>query len=253
MIKLNYKTYGEGEPLIILHGLFGMLDNWSTIARRLGEFFQVFTIDLRNHGKSPHHPAMDYSIMAADIADFVESHQLKTIHVVGHSMGGKVAMQFAINYPHHLNKLLVVDIAPNAYKGNHAAIFKAFKSLDLPTINSRKQADEALKNILPDFSVRQFILKNLARNKDGQYFWRPAVDFIHNNYTNILSAIEGSYDGHTLFIKGEQSNYIQSDADLSIQKQFHFAQLEVIKDAGHWIHAEQPVAFFETVKPFLLE
>jgi len=250
-MKLNYKTFGEGEPLIILHGLFGMLDNWSTLARKFGAHYKVYIVDLRNHGKSPHHKQMDYPTLAKDILTFVETHQLQQVNLIGHSMGGKVAMQFAIDFPQFLKQLIVVDITSKSYKGNHTEIFEAFNSLSLPNIESRKQADEALQDILPEFGVRQFILKNLARNTEGEYFWRPAVEYIHQNYAPILSAIEGIYGGSTLFIKGANSNYIKDNDLVDIQKQFPKAQMKTIENAGHWVHAEQPTVFFETVKHFL--
>jgi len=252
-MELNFKTYGTGKPLLILHGLFGMLDNWSTLARKFGEHFQVFTIDLRNHGKSPHQPEMDYKTLAEDVVAFIEKYQLKEVHLIGHSMGGKVAMKMAISYPYLLDQLIIVDIGSKAYKGNHNSIFEAFNSLDLSSIENRKQADKALETILPEFSVRQFILKNLARNADGQYYWRPAVEYIHNNYTNILSAIEGAYEGVTLFIKGEKSSYILPEDHSIILQQFPQASITTIENAGHWVHAEQPIAIFETVKNFLLK
>jgi len=252
-MELNYKTYGTGEPLIILHGLFGMLDNWSTLARKFGAHYKVYTIDLRNHGKSPHHKQMDYPTLAKDVQIFIETHHLQQVNLIGHSMGGKVAMQFAINYPQFLKQLIVVDIAPQSYEGNHTKIFEAFKNLSLSNITSRKQADEALQDILPELSVRQFILKNLARNAEGQYFWRPAVEHIHQNYQLILSGIEGIYEEPTLFIKGAQSNYIQPEAELKIKIQFPKAEITTIENAGHWVHAEQPAAFFETAIQFLLE
>lgn len=252
-MELNYKIFGKGEPLIILHGLFGMLDNWSTLARKFGAYYKVYIVDLRNHGKSPHHPQMDYATLAKDIETFLKTHQLQHVNLIGHSMGGKVAMQFAIEYPELLKQLIVVDIAPQAYKGNHTQIFEAFNNLSLPNIKSRKQADTALQDILPEFGVRQFILKNLARNTEGQYFWRPAVAYIHQNYLSILSAIEGIYNEPTLFIKGAQSNYIKDDDAVNIQKQFPKAKIKTIENAGHWVHAEQPAAFFDTVKQFLVE
>ena len=251
-MKLNFKKYGnKGKAVIILHGLFGMLDNWSTIGRKLGEHFQVYTIDQRNHGKSPHNEVMNYKVMAEDLLHFIEDEKLESPHIIGHSMGGKTAMQFAIDYQNHLNKLVVVDIAPKAYEHGHQIIFDAFNGVNLSLIESRKEADEKMTPLLPDFGIRQFILKNLARDNKANYFWRPAVNIIERNYNNIVSSIEGEFEGETLFIKGGKSDYIQENNWSEIQEQFPNSKLSVIANSGHWVHAEQPHEFFNEVLNFL--
>jgi len=255
-MELNYKKYGEqGEPLLILHGLFGMLDNWATLGRKFSDHFQVYTIDQRNHGKSPHSQAMNYEIMANDLAEFIEQHQLSEANIIGHSMGGKVAMQFAYLYPHLTKKLIVVDIAPKTYAGNHNHIFEAMESLNLNEIESRKQADEALTPSLPNLGVRQFILKNLARNNHNNYYWRPAVSYIKANYGTIAGGvlgISGSFNTPTLFIRGGKSDYILDEDWPGIKSQFPNATLTQIEDAGHWVHAEKPMEFYEAALNFFI-
>lgn len=251
-MELNYKKYGEvGEPLLILHGLFGMLDNWATLGRKFSQHFQVYLLDLRNHGKSPHDAAMDYVLMANDVVEFIEQHQLGKVNLIGHSMGGKVAMQLAISNAHLIKKIVVADIAPKFYLGNHNDIFEAIGSLNLNEINSRKTADEALTTLLPNFGVRQFILKNLARSNEGNYFWRPAVDYIKAKYSNISKAIEGTFNGTTLFIRGSKSDYILDEDWTTIKAQFPNATLTEIEGAGHWLHAEKPIDFYDAVMEFL--
>lgn len=257
-MQLNYKKYGEqGEPLLILHGLFGMLDNWATLGRKFSDtlstnHFKVYLIDQRNHGKSPHDATMDYELMANDIANFIQQQQLEKVNLIGHSMGGKVAMQLAFTHPQLIKKLLVADIAPKAYKGNHYEIFNAIESVDLTLINSRKDADKALENLLPNFGVRQFILKNLARNNKGEYYWKLAINNIKTNYESLIGGVDGSFDGATLFIKGGKSNYISPEDWVTIQQKFSNAKLNEIEAAGHWLHAEKPLAFYEIVMKFLL-
>lgn len=250
-MNLNYKTYGVGAPLVILHGLFGMLDNWSTLGRKFGNGYKVYLVDLRNHGKSPHNQVMNYPTMAKDIYDFIKANDLDKINLIGHSMGGKVAMQFAIDYPSHINKLVVADIGVKQYKGNHHDIFEAFESLDLAAIESRKQASEQLEKLLPDFGVRQFILKNLARSNDGTYFWRPAIQIIKNEYQHILAAVEGAFSGPALFVKGGQSKYIVESDTNTLLSQFPNATIQSIAGVGHWLHAEKPGEFYAVVNTFL--
>jgi len=252
-MELNYKKYGEtGEPILILHGLFGMLDNWATLGRKFSQRFQVFLIDLRNHGKSSHSHEMNYEVMANDIVEFIEQHELAKVNVIGHSMGGKVVMQLAIANPHLLKKLIVADIAPKVYADNHNDIFEAIESLNLNEIESRKDADEALTPMLPNFGVRQFILKNLARTNESNYFWKPAFSHIKTNYSKISGTIEGKFSGTTLFIRGSKSDYILDKDWPVIKSQFPNAILTEIENAGHWLHAEKPTEFYEAAINFLL-
>lgn len=254
-MELNYKSFGEGFPIIILHGLFGTLDNWQTIAKKLAETNLVYIIDQRNHGRSPHKAEFNYSVMAEDLKDFMESQWIYEAHIIGHSMGGKTAMQFALNYPDMVNKLIVVDIAPKNYQGGHQAIFDALFDLDLTKIPNRKEADEQLKEKIGDFGVRQFLLKNLTRSKLGGYEWKMNLPAIYQNYAAILSTIESedTFTNPTLFIRGEQSDYVL-DKDLKpIHNLFPIAQLETIAEAGHWVHAAQPAILLDLVKTFLKE
>jgi len=249
-MELNYKQFGQGSPIIILHGLFGTLDNWQTTARRLSENHTVFIIDQRNHGRSPHHEGFDYEVLAEDLRDFMESQWIYEATIIGHSMGGKTAMQFALNYGEMVEKLIVVDIGPQAYVGGHQTIFEALLGLDLSKINNRKEADNQLATRIESIAVRQFLLKNLTRNKEsGQYEWKMNLPVIHANYGRILDAIKSdyTYDGETLFINGGKSDYL-SPTDLpNLQKFFPKAELKTIPKAGHWIHAEAPDEFLELI------
>ena len=242
-MELNYKQYGQGSPIIILHGLFGTLDNWQSIARKLGEHHTVFLIDQRNHGRSPHHDEFNYEVMAEDLREFMESQWVYEAVIVGHSMGGKTAMQFALNYGDMVEKLIVVDIGTQQYVGGHQAIFEALFSLDLPNIKNRKEAENQLSTGIEDAGVRQFLLKNLSRNKaSGGFEWKMNLPVIHKHYERILEAIDSdyTYDGETLFIKGGKSDYL-SEQDLpKLQKLFPQARLKTIPQAGHWVHAEAP-------------
>lgn len=253
-MQLNYKVFGQGEPIIILHGMFGTLDNWQTIAKKLAKDFMVFIVDLRNHGRSPHSDDFSYQIMSEDLKDFMESNWIYNAHIIGHSMGGKVAMQFALEHADMVEKLVIVDIAPVKYTGNHELIFKALFSLDLVNLESRQVADELLQKYIPEFAVRQFLLKNLSINKDSnEYEWKMNLPVIHDAYQQILGHTmpDSDFRGDTLFIKGAKSDYIQTEQFPSFQSYFPQAKLSTIKDAGHWVHAEQPKAFLETLRNFL--
>lgn len=256
-MKLHYKKIGDSGPnLIILHGLFGMLDNWQSLARQFAQHFQVYLIDQRNHGRSPHSPDMDYFLLADDLLAFMETHELTKAHLIGHSMGGKVAMQFAVEQADYVDKLVVVDIAPKSYASGHGDIFASLYKLDIKNIHSRKQAENELSQQLEEPAVVQFLLKNLKRQKDGAYVWKFNLAAIHQNYpyiiANSLSPYD-SFDGATLFVKGGRSpRYIDlaEDAPL-IEHQFPNSQIITIQNTGHWVHAEQPAAFLEVVKKFL--
>ncbi|EEF61909.1 alpha/beta hydrolase fold protein [Pedosphaera parvula Ellin514] len=253
-MRLNLQSYGTGFPLIILHGLFGSLDNWQTISRKLAEHFQIFAIDQRNHGGSPHSDDFNYQVMAEDLFEVMESNGLTKAHLLGHSMGGKTAMQFALSYPGKVEKLIVADIAPKAYPPWHIPIFEALLSLELTQYRSRKQIDDALAVSIPETALRQFLLKNLATNPDGTYRWKIDLQSIYRNYSRLNAPVSGvgTFTGPVLFIKGEQSDYIlDSDANL-IRHCFPKAQFRTIPNAAHWLHAEKPIEFIKIVEEFLL-
>ncbi len=262
-MQLNYKKLNNPEQanqpnLIILHGLFGMLDNWQTLGRRFAKHFKVYLIDQRNHGKSPHDMDFDYYTMATDLLDFMDEHDLESANIIGHSMGGKTAMQFAVDNSERVSQLIIVDIAPKDYPPGHQNIFDAFFAINLPQLSSRKDADAALSQHIAEIGVRQFLLKNLYRNKEiGHYDWKCNLEIIYRSYTEIINNSLGPYDeyeGATLFVKGANSpRYIEPDKDMdTLQKHFPNMQLQTIANAGHWIHAEQPDAFFEMVMDFLV-
>lgn len=254
-MQLNYKSFGQGEPIIILHGLFGTLDNWQTIAKQLAESHSVFIIDQRNHGRSPHTEEHTYQAMADDLHEFMTSHWMYGATVIGHSMGGKTAMQFALSYPDMVDKLVVVDIAPVAYEGGHQAIFEALFDLKVDTVESRSAADDFLKSRIPEYCTRQFLLKNLTREKTGGFKWKMNLEVLHEHYQDILGAIESdhAFENPTLFIRGGTSDYIKDEYWSEILDLFPFAQLETVENAGHWVHAAAPEELLTIVRKFLDE
>jgi pimeloyl-ACP methyl ester carboxylesterase len=213
------RQIGTGEPVLIVHGLLGSSDNWTTVARDLARFYTVFSLDLRNHGRSFHSDHFDYPVMAEDVKRFIQQFDLKNISLMGHSMGGKVAMQFAYLYPERLRKLVVVDIAPRA---------------------------------IPDTSERLSHLKNLKRGENGTYHWQVNLDTIRRNYQFISGAVtDGTYREASLFVRGVNSDYIQ-DADWDeVLECFPLAQLKTIPNAGHWVHIQARQLFVKTVLDYL--
>lgn len=252
-MHLHHKVYGEGSPLLILHGFMGSLDNWHTLASQFGKTHKVYAIDQRNHGKSGHSSKHTLALMVSDVKLFIETHGLNKVSIIGHSMGGKVAMQFALDYPHLVDKLIVVDIAPKQYKRGHDDVFQAIFSVELSKIESRKQAEQMMEPHVPDFGTRQFLLKNLDRKEDGTYGWKMNLQTLHADYDEIIKAVisEGVFEGETLIIKGANSRYINADDELDFNKLFPQNKIVVIPQAGHWVHAEAPQLFFETVNEFL--
>jgi len=252
-MELNFKQFGQGDPIIILHGLFGMLDNWQTIAKKLAEEYTVFILDQRNHGKSPHHPDFTYPILAEDLKEFMEQNWIYKSHIIGHSMGGKAAIQFALDYPDMVDKLIVVDIAPKKYIGGHQVIFEALYSLNLANIEKRNEAEEKLAERIPEFGVRQFLMKNLTRRKEGGFAWKMNLDAIHNHYQDILAEIEGeTTEVPTLFVNGGQSKYVTKEDHGPIQTLFPSTTFKTIEDAGHWVHAEKPKELIQMIEDFLV-
>ncbi len=252
-MPLHFASYGQGHPLLILHGLFGSLENWRTLSKVFSQSYHVFALDQRNHGHSPHSAVFNYRVMAEDLKEFLQYQGLSSTHLLGHSLGGKTAMQFALTYPEQVDKLIVVDIAPKAYPPGHDDIFAALFSLDARDFRSRQEADAALAKHLPDLALRQFLLKNLERTATGGFRWQINLEAIHTNYPEILKSVEGTGQFHhpTLFIRGGNSQYIDSEDVPTIRTIFPQAQLATIPDAGHWLHAEAPQAFAELVLNFL--
>ena len=236
MIKLNYKVVGEGQPVIILHGLFGSLDNWMTLAKAWSEEYKVWILDQRNHGQSPHTDEFSYELMANDLNYFIEEYEIKNPIVIGHSMGGKTAMRFAHMFPEKLRELIVVDIAPVNYQVHHYSIIDAMESLNLADIKDRKQADMELSVSIGEFGVRQFLLKNLYRSEKNRFAWRFNLPVLKKEIVPISQwdSFDGLYQGETLFIKGGKSDYIKPDYISSIESQFPNHKLQEIPNAGHW-------------------
>jgi esterase len=251
-MKLFYKKLGQGQPLIVMHGLMGMLDNWTTPAKVLAQHFEVYLIDQRNHGHSPHSDDFSYQDMSYDLYEFIENHQLEGAHILGHSMGGKTAMKFAQNHSDMLSKLIVADIAPRAYDVHHQQILAGLQAVDLEKIKKRSDADETLQQYIPEFGVRQFLLKNLYWPEKGQLGWRFNLQVIADTIEKIgEETTDRQYDGETLFIRGENSDYIQDSDQEMIDIYFPDSKIETITNAGHWVHAEQPEQFLTYVLNFL--
>ncbi len=252
-MKLHYKHFGEGEPLLVLHGLFGSLDNWQTLGKQLAENHKVYLVDLRNHGKSPHSDSFSYTEMAADVAELIQDQGLGKVTIIGHSMGGKTAMTFAVEYPHLLHKLIVVDIAPKKYAPHHDQIIDALYSLDLSSIFSRREADEVMKQSIENDGTRLFLLKNLNREKEGGYSWKMNLDMLSREIETVIDTTEIPFPiaTETLFVRGGESGYIlDSDFD-TIGQLFPNSEIETVEDAGHWVHAEKPAELLSLIQDFV--
>ncbi len=251
-MKLSYKKLGDGEPLVILHGLFGMLDNWFTLGKKFAENFTVYLIDLRNHGQSPHSDEWNYKVMSDDLLQFFDDHNIEKAKIIGHSMGGKAAMYFAGEHSERVKKLVVVDIAPRFYPIHHDTILKALLSIDLENLKSRNQADEVLSTYISDFGTKQFLLKNLARkeNDNTKFEWKFNLPVIEKNIQEVgVETAKGS-TVPALFIRGDKSDYINQPDETEIKKQYPNSDIVSI-NSGHWVHAEKPEEFYSSVMKFL--
>lgn len=267
-MHLFYKTEGAGTPLVIVHGLYGSADNWLTIAKKLATKYQVYSIDQRNHGRSPNSDEHSFELMKDDLAEFFDTHKIEKAIVMGHSMGGKTAMCFAADYPERIEKLIVVDIAPKDYfllndesqYYLHNNILRAMLEIDFSRIESRKNVEDLLGERIDSLQIVQFLLKNVHRNKETHRFeWRLNVPVLYDNLDEIISGVDAHWfddrlpitNYPVLFLKGANSNYILPEDYSAIRRIYPEASIVEIPNAGHWLHAEQPQLFMDAILKFL--
>ncbi|MFM6934383.1 MAG: alpha/beta fold hydrolase [Flavobacteriales bacterium] len=252
-MELFYRELGEGQPLVILHGLFGFSDNWQTQAKKFAEYYRVILVDLRNHGHSPWSEDFSYELMVSDLEELFQTLQLKNVILLGHSMGGKVAMHFAQKNESLLDKLIVVDMGVKSYPLHHQHILAAFNQIDLSKLSARSEAESILKQFIDSEGVRQFLLKNLYWKEKGKLSWRVNFPVLEAAMPEILSSLPmKEVFIPTLFIRGMLSNYILDEDISTLEEYFPDAQIISVEDAGHWVHAEAPEAFVDSVLGFCL-
>ncbi len=263
-MNLNYKEFGSGFPVIILHGLLGSLDNWQTIARRMADItsgsgrpLKFYIVDQRNHGKSPHTDDFNYKLLSNDLLEFFNQRHITRASIIGHSMGGKAAMQFALEHAEMVEKLIAVDITPSQADDHHSYIFEALDAADVAHATSRGQVQDVLYHRLGDDKTTiQFLMKGLQRDLSEKHFeWKFNLKALWNHYGDIMDSISGPapYTGPALFIKGENSNYINAASYPAMIELFPNHELVEISHAGHWVQAENPDGFIEAAGSFLLK
>jgi pimeloyl-ACP methyl ester carboxylesterase len=253
-MKLFYRIVGQGQPVVILHGVFGSSDNWLTMSKLIAEKgYAVYALDQRNHGRSPRSEVFDYETMSADLYEFIEEHNLEKPILIGHSMGGKTVMNYAVRYPDTFSKLVIVDIAPKFYNVYQEKILAGLNAIQLDTLSNRNEADTILSNYEPNIGVRQFLLKNLYRNEANQFDWRINLPVIERNIASVGSAVPilRTVSEPTLFMHGTLSNYIKDEDIPALRNIFVNAQVDTILGAGHWVQAEQPEGFLKSLLRFL--
>ncbi|MCB0446224.1 MAG: alpha/beta fold hydrolase [Gelidibacter sp.] len=251
---LHSNILGQGQPFVFLHGFLGMSDNWKTLGTKFSEVgYEVHLLDQRNHGRSFHSDAFNYEVMVEDLKHYCDEHQLKDIILLGHSMGGKTAMLFAVEYPELVSKLIVADISPRFYPIHHDAILNGLSALDFKTIKSRGEADDILKRYVSDFGTRQFLLKNLYWKTKDELALRLNLEVLKDTVSEVGEAlpIHSKFDKDTLFLRGDRSEYIALSDEALITSHFPKAQIVTISNAGHWLHAENPTDFYDEVSKFL--
>ena len=253
-MKLFSRIMGEGQPILIVHGLFGMSDNWQSLGKKFADFYEVHLVDQRNHGRSPHSAVFNYEVLANDLLNYIKNHKLKNVILMGHSLGGKTAMQLAVKHPDLVQKLIIVDISPKAYPVHHDKIIEALQSLDFDDLKSRGEADIKLAEYIDDASVRQFLLKSLYWVEKEQLAFRFNLKAIADHITEVGKVLTDKmvYKGPSLFIDGASSAYIVDEDEDLILEHFPEAEIVTIADAGHWVHAEQPKRFFDEVLRFCI-
>lgn len=252
-MKLYYKQFGAGKPMVILHGLFGFSDNWLTHAKKFAEYFEVTVVDLRNHGHSPWSDEFSYALMVSDLKVLFDELKIEKPIILGHSMGGKLAMHFDQTFPHFLEKIIVVDMGVKAYPPHHAHILSAIHAIDLTQMSARSEAEAILKSFIDSEGVRQFLLKNLYWQEKGKLAWRVNFPVLEVSMPEILSALPFKESFTTaLFIRGLLSNYILDEDFDQIETFYPDTQFVSIPNAGHWVHAESPEVFLDEVLAFSL-
>ncbi|MCA6437317.1 MAG: alpha/beta fold hydrolase [Bacteroidetes bacterium] len=255
-MELAFRKYGEGPSLLILHGLFGQMDNWNSLAKQFASLgFTAITIDQRNHGLSPHSYEWTYELMAHDLMEFIEHHNLQSPIILGHSMGGKTLMFFEKLFPKIAQKLIICDIAARAYEPKHNEVVAALNAVDFNHVKTRKDAELVLNSFIKDFGTKQFLLKNIYwKDTDANLMdWRFNLKAITDNYNNVSVAVpEFISNSPTLIIRGSLSDYINEEDIQNFNLRFNNITIETILDAGHWVHAEKPLDFFECVKRFIV-
>jgi esterase len=265
-MKLFFRKLGSGKPIVILHGLYGSSDNWYTIGRALADQYEVFIPDQRNHGNSPHHPDHNYNVMADDLNEFFNQHNLHRAVILGHSMGGKTALAFGLKYPEKVEKMIVVDISPFGYDEtsapeviSHEQIMRSLMTLQPGTLKGRQDAENRIQKHIPSEPVRQFLLKNLKRNSEGVFYWAMNLPVLQQHLADIYTTIMPSDSTRPadipvfplMFIKGKNSGYLKKEEFDNIRHFFPHAVLAEIAGAGHWVHAEQPDEFLNTIRSFI--
>lgn len=253
-MNLFFRESGQGNAMVILHGLFGSSDNWFTLAKTFSQHFKVFLVDQRNHGQSPHSEEFNYMLLAEDLEKFLLLHNIVEPVIIGHSMGGKAAMNLAVKKPDIINKLIVVDIVPKPYPIHHDHILDGLEAIHPERLSSRAEADQILSQFIPEPDVRQFLLKNLSRKSDGGFEWKVNLKAIDNNIEEMGEGMHfsGKFEKPSLFIKGSRSNYY-ADGDEELIKSIFPAATFSTLDTGHWVQAENPVEFANTVLKFLIK
>ena len=251
---LNHKVIGEGQPLIILHGLFGSLDNWITLGKRFSQDLKVVLVDQRNHGKSFHDSVFNYTEMADDLNHLIDSLQLEQPILLGHSMGGKTVMQYAAFHSVNINKLIVADIGPKFYPVHHELIIEALKTANLKSIQKREDLDIELAKLIPERGTRIFLMKNLKREENGQFAWKMNLNGISDNIEEVGKPLDYylPIETPTLFIRGGESRYIKDEDFDDIIEIFSEAKFVTINGSGHWLHSDNPDKFYESVMNFIL-
>src|SRR5690242_798413 len=252
-MRLHHEVQGDGRPLVILHGFLGSSENWRAMRKLFATTYKVFSVDQRNHGSSPHSSTMNYEVMTEDLREFLAEQGLSEVFLLGHSMGGKVAMQFASESPEAIEKLVILDIGPKAYPPAHRPLLQAMQNLELNGLKTYGEAEAGLGGTISDAPLRKFVVKNLMRDRNGEFQWRIGLDSLAANYDQLIEApaILNSFDKPTCFIRGGLSRFIEDQDFAAIRKYFPRAEFHTVPTAGHWVHIDAPEEFYRIVDEYL--